>query len=436
MKPITFCIATTGDEKEYLALALKSLREHTQIENHEVLVFIDNGTHDTLDYLRELQKDFPQMRVCLNDKSFGIGLQRNMSVMIQAATNDVVCYLQSDMVVGKDLDVHINNNLTDEKTILSFARIEPPLHPKSNDKITLDLGIRPDIFKWDEFNATVESIQSEHRPVINAHFAPFAIYKSAWIEIGGFDAQFVCSREDSDFNVRAKLHGMNLIQSWDTIVYHFTCISSRGKDWYDNSKESEYTNRLQMMADQQEVLRFIRKWGRFGHDIEYRYETRIEIEMDIVADFNVLLSIEPYFDWVRISDPLVANQLRNIVEFNAQYFTKLRRKMTDADWVRYVIQGKFYGGFSTGTRILGYDSGPEHGTVVKMKFSDYMNHGDATVIQNIQDLIHQNEIGEYQTGPFTINIYDKDNLVDSTLKSSHSGVYYDEIIKFHNYIFD
>ena len=42
MKPISFCINTSRNEREYLLLLLNSLKENTQIENHEVLIFIDS----------------------------------------------------------------------------------------------------------------------------------------------------------------------------------------------------------------------------------------------------------------------------------------------------------------------------------------------------------------------------------------------------------
>lgn len=435
MTPITFCIATAGDERDYLALAIDSLRENTDIDTHEILVFIDKDTQGTYEYLRELQKEIPQLRIYKNEKPFPIGLQRNLSIMIHAAKNDVVCYLQSDMVAGKDLDAHIEKNLTDKDTILSLTRVEPPLHPPAKDKITKDFGLTPDNFKKKEFDSLVETIQSEGRDLIEAHFAPFAIHKSTWAELGGFDASFVCSREDSDFLVRAKLHGKRLVQTWDAIVYHFTCVSSRGSDWYTDSKEAQYKNHVQQLADQQEFLRFIRKWGKFDHDITHRYDVGIEIEIDRMVDFNVLLSIEPYFDNVVLSDRYVAEQLHRIVEFNAYYFARLRRGITDEMWQNY--RGGLFGYAGDRGSGISHNTNAHNDVVVKVKYSDYVENNDPTVIQNIQDIVHQNEVGEYEVGPFTINIHSKTNIIDSVAKNLKSnGVYYDEIVNFSNYVFD
>ena len=47
MKKISFCINTSRNEREYLLLLLNSLKENTQIENHEVLIFIDSDNQKT-----------------------------------------------------------------------------------------------------------------------------------------------------------------------------------------------------------------------------------------------------------------------------------------------------------------------------------------------------------------------------------------------------
>ena len=57
MKKISFCINTSRNEREYLLLLLNSLKENTQIENHEVLVFIDSDNQNTYETLIEYKKN-------------------------------------------------------------------------------------------------------------------------------------------------------------------------------------------------------------------------------------------------------------------------------------------------------------------------------------------------------------------------------------------
>ena len=63
MEPITFCIATANNEKEYVTLLINSLKEHTQIDTHEVLVFIDSDNEGTFEWLLEQKLQFKNLRV-------------------------------------------------------------------------------------------------------------------------------------------------------------------------------------------------------------------------------------------------------------------------------------------------------------------------------------------------------------------------------------
>jgi hypothetical protein len=57
-----------------------------------------------------------------------------------------------------------------------------------------------------------------------------------------------------------------MIQTWQANVYHFTCVSSRGKNWFDeNNQKAKDRVELQKIADGIEIRRFLKKWGVFNH---------------------------------------------------------------------------------------------------------------------------------------------------------------------------
>jgi GT2 family glycosyltransferase len=415
IKPITFCIPTSNNEKDYTILLLESLKNNTQIENHEILIFVDSDNQNTYDTLIEKKHTFPNMKIYRNETGYPFGSQRNVSVMFDAAKNDIVCYLQSDMVVGKDLDVHIGNDLSDVNTVLSFTRIEPPLHPPSPEKIVENIGITPEEFNFDKFNRIVKDIQNEDKTIINdVYFAPFALFKKTWFDvIGGFDTQFRCSREDSDFAVRCKLNDIKLIQSWKTIVYHFTCVSSRGKDWYKNDDDSKYKNELQKNADIQEVFRFIRKWGRFGHKIDFVYEIGCFIEMDSFVDLNFVLSIEPYVSRLYFNDKSVVDYLIHTLEFNSNYYSNLRWKYSKDYWdsVSHKFNPTDFKNkilFSDGTDI-------KDDIVMYCKHSNLVKSFDSysKVFFNIQEMIHDANIGVYEYEGIRFQINEKNNTINN-----------------------
>jgi glycosyltransferase involved in cell wall biosynthesis len=414
MKPITFCIATAKNEREYIQLLLRSLKDNTNIEQHEILVFIDSDNQDTYAMLKNMKESLPNMRVCRNPNPYPIGGQRNVSIMFNESVNDVVCYLQSDMVVGKDFDKHISNNIKKGR-VLACTRIEPPLHPASPEKVVKDFGTTPQEFQYENFNKYVSELQAENRPNIDGHFAPFATYKDDWLgKLGSFDTQFRCSREDSDTIIRMKLCGLETVQNWNACVYHFTCVSSRGGDWYKQTPEAMYQNTLQAEADAQELKRFIRKWGFFGHHPRPVYDITFDIELDRYANFDLLKAIEPHCSRMYLSNPKVAQQLAHQLEFDAHYYSNLRWNYTDEYWekVKHLFNPTNF------SERISYSEHKIGDVVIQMKLSDLLAQWNDVRIfmENVQQIVDSNDVGFYDGGFCTINIKQKNNRMRTYAK--------------------
>lgn len=418
MKPISFCIATANNEKDYIHLLLRSLVDHTDIEKHEILVFVDSDNQGTYESLIEKKNEIPNLRICKNETGFPTWAQTNISIMFHAAKNDIVCYLQSDMVAGKDIDKHISESMTDKSVVLCCARIEPPLHPPGPEKIIRNFGLTPDEFDYEGFNKFVDELQSENRPNVFGHFAPFALYKKTWFDVlGGFDTQFRCSREDSDFIIRLEQNGLNAVESWNACVYHFTCVSSRGKNWFDNEDEYvKYKNLLQQNADMEELKRFFRKWGFFGHNPKPVYDVGLFIDMDKFVDISLLEHIEPYFKNVYINDKSVALYLKNTAEFKSNYYANLRWKYSTDVWND---RKHLYNQQDFSERILFTDSNEDlpNDSIFSIPFSGLLqsfskesNESIRTVLQNPHTFIDQYDLGKYQLGDLMIDVRKKIDL--------------------------
>ena len=393
---ISFCIATAKNEKEYIKLLLHSLKNNTNINNHEILVFIDSDNQNTYEELVNIKKDISNLRIYRNTNNYPIGGQRNISLMFNAASNDIVCYLQSDMVVGKDFDKHILKNITSPNTVLTCSRIEPPLHPASPEKIIKDFGVTPEDFKYDDFLRFTTELQNQNKPNMEGHFAPFVISKTTWFEkLGGFDTQFRCSREDSDMIIRMKLAGLDMVQTWDASVYHFTCVSSRGKDWYKQDKVVQQKNILQQLADNEELKRFIRKWGLFGHHAKPIYDIGIYLNIDQFVDFNILQWIEMYCKVLYVNNENVANELNRRILFNSEYYSNLRWEYSTEYWDS--VKNLFnHDGLE---KHIAYASGftDKHDVNININYSELIDNFDnkrQQFIENINGFIHASTIGQ------------------------------------------
>ena len=414
MTGISFCIATAKNEKDYTFSLLKSLEDNTKLDNHEIVIFIDSDNQKTYEALLKYQKGKNNVKIHRNETGFPIGSQRNVSIMFDKATKDVVIYLQSDMVVCPDFDKHFLKALDNNKNrVISAARIEPPLHPPSPEKIVKDFGSNPTDFKYKEFCKFTKDLQKEKRPLMDGHFAPFGSFKSTYFDImGGFDTQFRCSREDSDFIIRLKAGNVETLQTWDASVYHYTCVSSRGTDWYKDDSQAEIKNQWQSYADQEELKRFIRKWGYFGHDYRPKYDVTLFIDINTAPNLGLLASIEPYFSKVIINEEAVKDALIDLANFDSYYYANKRWGYTQEHWNS--IRSKFMGPYFK-DRIL-FNKNPKQSDfdvfVTTDMYSLIKNHKDKEnqdFVTNSNIILGQllnNEVykGKYTIGGFEIYV--------------------------------
>lgn len=282
MEKITFCINTAKNEKDYISLLLGSMYNGIDINTHEIIIFIDSDNQETTELLKSQHDLFPNLKIIKNKSNNPWRYQQNINYMFEIANTDIVSYLQSDMVVGLKYDESILNHL-DNNMILSSTRVEPPLHAQFSNNVTYvqNFGLTPSEFNYEDFINYSEEIKDSYK-LTNYFFAPFTLYKKLWNDIGGHDTSFKYSREDSDILYRFCLNKYNIKQCWDAVVYHFTCTSSRGINWWKNNE----IQNIQKNRDIIELNRFLKKWGTFKHPTSYE-----EVKLDIINNPNILNNI-------------------------------------------------------------------------------------------------------------------------------------------------
>lgn len=439
VQPISFCITTANNEKDYIIGLLDSLIANTQFEKHEVLVLIDSDNQNTYEKLLDYRKNKSNIKIHKNTTGHRIGYQKNISILFGNASNDIVCYLQSDMVVSPEFDKYFLEALAeDDNRVITMARIEPPIHPESPEKITKSFGLTPDEFKYDEFMEFAKNLTKENRPLVYGHFAPFGLYKKTYFDrLGGFDTQFRCSREDSDFIIRLSACGLNALETWNASVYHYTCVSSRGKEWYKNDdKQVEITNGWQGRADQEELKRFIRKWGYFGHEYKPKYKTHLFIDVNSPPNITLLSGIEPYFDNIMLNEEPVKDALVNLINFDSHYYTNKRWKYNQQDWdkLRSTFMGKdaeekiFVGeGWSKDKDIIIETDMYSLSKEIKNQENNNFIINSNVILDNLIKSTPDNYKGTYKIGSFRITI---NNLINYNYKHLDNKQYLFDTSKF------
>lgn len=241
---------------------MESLLNGIDVGKHDILVFVDSDNQGTTEMIIGMKSLFPNLTIVKNNGN-PIGYASNINWMFKYAKTEIVSYSQSDMVLCLEYDEKISAHLDDNR-ILCSTRVEPPLHCPNDNAVTFvqRFGFDPAEFKYENFLRFAETNKTPSK-LTNYFFAPFTCYKHLWNDIGGHDVSFIKSREDSDIALRFALKGYELKQTWDAIVYHFTCTSSRGIEWW--KPENQERDKARMELDHVELERFVKKWGTFLH---------------------------------------------------------------------------------------------------------------------------------------------------------------------------
>jgi glycosyltransferase involved in cell wall biosynthesis len=252
---ITFCIPSNNNLR-YLKSCIQSIRENSFRKDHNIIIFVDTDNDGTIDWLSNNQETYHYqffVNPDLNVSKFGIA--KAYDFCIDKSTTDIFMIFHADMVLGVNADYHALKYLK-EKTVVSATRIEPPLFPSAGEKIIQDFGLWPEDFKSNLFDQFVnEQIDSNTNKTTDGIFAPWMMYKKDFLDIGGHDHSLQSFKEDSDIFNRMVLNKYELIQSWDSLVYHFC---GRGGRFEDGNLSA---NPSKIKEEQVSEKKFIRKWG-------------------------------------------------------------------------------------------------------------------------------------------------------------------------------
>jgi len=413
MKQISFVINTAVNELNHISLLLKSLKLNLDGDKHEILVFIDNDNQGTYEYLKSIKDQYYDLKIITHKLPPCIGYSRNNNLLVKLAKHDIVSYLQSDMVISPHYDTDILSKLK-PNMILSATRVEPPLHGDSIEKITKDFGTDPlefDLKKWNEYSLTIKQPRA-----LEYFFAPITFYKNVWLDIGGYDTLYRRSREDSDLVQRCLHKEIELRQTFAAVVYHFTCTSSRGKDWFKKGNiEAQNRVKLQEQADQIELKRFVRKWGGFNHGTEKlnKYDVDLKIQNSSKIPPHIIQNIEPLFSKVWIDDSNLYKTLLNNVSKEHESANKLLN-FTNKQWEK---TSKYHNLINYKNIFVLQDDYVSEYDKINVQLiinGETLNNSDFEVINQIHKIIENYDKGDYEYGNIKLYINEK-NIINNII---------------------
>ena len=346
MKPISF-IQPSRNNLRYLKWSYNSIRKNLDPQ-HEICWADDYSDDGTWEWMNEIKEKDPNVKIHRNEGPNRLGHTILYDTLVNDyATNDIVMIYHADMYACPGMDEAVLKHLEPGK-VVSATRIEPPLHPDGPEKILKDFGIEPEEFKEQELLNFIDEYtnQAYHHSTIGI-FAPWAIYKKDFQDIGGHDPLYAPqSKEDSDIFNRFVLAGYDLVQTWEGFIYHMTCRGSRFKDGALRNpagqvfmKGRESTEWLEQNL--RSTRNFIRKWGHMvKHDnmmypiIPPKYDIGFIVRN---CDFSVLKELEPwcstiYIEYTGVIESYIKEEQKN-TEFNLKDKIKhyINQSKTDND---------------------------------------------------------------------------------------------------------
>ena len=306
MDKITFCIPSKNNCR-YLKACIPSIRKNAYRKDHDIIVFVDADEDGTVEWLKSVEMEY-NLKYIVNDTDELYGIGRAYDKCIEESITDIFMIFHADMMLGKDADLEAFKYL-DKKKVVCSTRIEPPLHPENGEKIIRDFGMWPepdveDGWKEKDFDEYVEGAKVEFKDkTTNGCFAPWMMYKDEFLSIGGHDPRFASAREDSDVFNRLVLGGFELIQSWQSFVYHLTARGGQfqhGKLTKDHSQKSEEWQKLMNNSTRE----FFRKWGSsVNHDALMMPIISLKYDIGFVVkncNLNLLNTLEPWCSTIYI----------------------------------------------------------------------------------------------------------------------------------------
>ena len=387
MEKITFVLPSRNN-LEFLELAYSSLRSLET--KHEILVLDDASTDGTQEWIKSLNDE--DLITYHNPGPERIGIVGMFDKGIEMARTEIIFAFHADMVACKDLDKNILK-LLKPGTIVSATRVEPPLHPPGPEKITVDFGIETDQFNINKWYDESEKLKQDK--TTEGIFAPWCMYKSDYLAIGGHDELFAPqSKEDSDLFNRFVLNGYQVIQSWDALVYHFTSRGSRFNKHVGGSAGKNSEEWLQTTT--RNGKEFIRKWGHFvKHDslmkpiIPPKYDIGFVVEN---CGLPHLEALEPWCSTVYIKD------IMNLIA--SEY---IRKEQTNTK-------------FKLQERIKPYDNEKQNNILVSFDASKLTNQNFQLITQLPEIIKDSGEVGTFNLDIFTIDIIHMNEYQNQLIK--------------------
>lgn len=237
--PITFCISTFNN-LNYLKLAVKSVRTYSYFKNAPFIVYSENSTDGTDDWITGEGKNLYNLEPYIEKNEIPRGIGGGMNFCADKVTTEYIMFLHADFFVAKNWDLNALKVIEKSGNYpiwVSSQRIQPNIFHEESRPGTLivpcdEFGEYYNNFNEDYFiQYTDEFIKLNTSELRKGEGVSGLIRKQDWDVIGGNSEIYRPAYfEDYDLFVRMQMENYLFILTSQSVVYHFGSRASRFPD--------------------------------------------------------------------------------------------------------------------------------------------------------------------------------------------------------------
>ena len=214
-------VIPTWNNLDYIKLCITSIQNNSHFK-HQIIIHVNDGSDGTLNWIKS--KDFDYT---VSNTNIGICWAVNAAASL--AQTDYIVYMNDDMYVLPDWDLHLMNEiqqLPDDHFFLSSTMIEPTDSNNPCVIFTDKFGDNIDNFREDELLSEYKNFQM--RNWSGATWPPNIVSRRMWQQVGGYSVEFSPGMaSDPDFSMKLWQAGVRYFKGLsNSRVYHFQCKST------------------------------------------------------------------------------------------------------------------------------------------------------------------------------------------------------------------
>jgi len=188
-------------------------------EKYEVIMVDNSSSDDSVNYVK---KNFPFVKILVLDKNYGFCKPNNEGAKI--AKGEYLVFLNNDTVVTKNFLMELVKGVLSEEGVVSCgAKLLKPITINGKNLIDYAGGkISLDTLQMYEGMWDIDTLKYNSKKYTTFGCGACVIVeKKFFLDIGGFDEYYVAGFEERELGLRAWQYGYKVLYVPSSIVYHF-----------------------------------------------------------------------------------------------------------------------------------------------------------------------------------------------------------------------